>query len=273
MRSLIERQRWQAIGMLQTGCTQAQADLNVSQSIVCWLSSLYRTTGDVINIQRSGRPRFTDVRNNHYVINQAFRNRVLTATDLQKRLRHVRGVNVSRQKIKIAFTQRVLTLGALKWSCHCQQCIVMNVWRGVEGGVGCNINQCSHAMFRDKSRFNLDFCDCRRKVFRRQGERFTDAARFSHDWHHIGVGPLWYGWHHYKCMCAMAVWLASTTPTTCWFHMLSRLLNVMAQNSSLTMITLGLIGQDLSVSSWKSNISVYHSQRWASPTLSPIEHV
>lgn len=94
------------IGMLQTGSTQAKAvaDSNVLQSVVC------RTTGDLTDIQRSGRPRCADVQNDRNVVNQAPRHRAPTATDFKQRLRHIRGVKVSGEKSKIAFTQTVITL-------------------------------------------------------------------------------------------------------------------------------------------------------------------
>lgn len=100
-RRLTEHQRWQAICMLQTGSTlaQAAADLNVSQYVFVDCGH-DQTTVELIDFLRSGRPRFTDVRYDRYVFNHARRNRAQTTTDLQQCLRHVRVVNVSRQTIR-----------------------------------------------------------------------------------------------------------------------------------------------------------------------------
>ena len=52
-----------------------------------------------------------------------------------------------------------------------------------------NINQWSHVMFSDQSRFTLDFLNRHKRVWRRVGERFIDPARVAHD--RFGGGLLW----------------------------------------------------------------------------------
>ena len=51
-----------------------------------------------------------------------------------------------------------------------------------------NINQQSHVMLSDKSRFTLDFHDGRRRVYRRAGGRYTDPARVAHDRYGLRYG-------------------------------------------------------------------------------------
>lgn len=192
---LTEAQRWRAVGMLQTGSNQVQTAnvMRTSQSVVSRLWTRYRRTGQVADLQRSGRPKSTNGRDDRLVVNQALRNRRLTATDLQQYLRGVRGVNVSRQTIRNRLhageltarrPQVVLPLKARHRRARMAWCTQHRRW---------NINQWSNVMFSDESRFNLDFRDGRRRVWRRRGERFTDPARVAHDRYGGGSVMVWGG--------------------------------------------------------------------------------
>ena len=105
MRRLTEAEHWRAIGMLQTGSTQVQTAnvMATLQSFVSRLWARYQTTGAAADLQRSGHPRSTNGRDDRLVVNQALRNRSFTSTNLQKYLRRVRGVTVSRRS-EIGFT-------------------------------------------------------------------------------------------------------------------------------------------------------------------------
>ena len=156
--------------MLQTGSTQVQTAnfMNILQSVVSRLWTHYMRHGAVANMQRSGRPSSTSRRDDRLVVNQALRNRSLRSTDLQQYLRRVRGVTVSRQTIRnrahvdgglsARRPQVVLPLKAR----HLRACLAWCIQRR-----GWNINQWSHAMLSDESRFTLDFLDRRRRVWRR----------------------------------------------------------------------------------------------------------
>ena len=169
--------------MLQTGSTHVQtADFfNISQFVVSQLWARYQRHGSVADMQRSGRPRSTSRRDDRIVVNQALRNRSLTSTDLQKYLRRVRGVTVSRQTIRNRVhvgglsarrPQVVLPLKGRHRTARLAWCTQRWRW---------NINQWSHVMFSGESRFTLDFLDRRRRVCRRAGKQYTDPARATHD--------------------------------------------------------------------------------------------
>ena len=152
--------------MLQTRSTQVQTAniMNISQSVVSRLWARYQRSGAVADMQRSGRPRSMSHRDDRLVVNQAIRNRSLTSTDLQQYLRRVRGVTVSRQTIRNRVhvgglrarrAQVVLQLKARHRRARLSWCTQRRRW---------NINQWSHVMFSDESRFTLDFLDRRRRV-------------------------------------------------------------------------------------------------------------
>ncbi|RXN28893.1 Transposable element Tcb1 [Labeo rohita] len=75
-------------------------ELGVSQSVIRRLASRHRTTGRVHDRPRSGAPRVADRNNDQYLRTYALRHRYATATQLQARLRDVRGTRVSRQTIR-----------------------------------------------------------------------------------------------------------------------------------------------------------------------------
>ena len=167
--------------MPQTGSTQVQtADfMNISQSVVSQLWARYQRHGAVADMQRSGRPRSTSRRDDRIVVNQALRNRSLTSTDLQKCLRRVRGVTVSRQTIRnhvgglsARRPQVVIPLKARHRRARLAWCTQRWRW---------NINQWSHVIIRGVSQFTLDFLDRRRRVCRHAGEQYTDPARATHN--------------------------------------------------------------------------------------------
>ncbi|RXN29207.1 Transposable element Tcb1 [Labeo rohita] len=76
------------------------SELGVSQSVISRLASRHRTTGRVHDRPRSGAPRVTDRNDDQYLRTYALRHRYATATQLQARLRDVRGTRVSRQTIR-----------------------------------------------------------------------------------------------------------------------------------------------------------------------------
>ena len=145
--------------------------IKISQSVVSRLWARYQRSGAVADMQRGGRPRSTSRRDDRLGVNQALRNRSLMSTDLQQYLRRVRGVTVSRQTIRNRVhvgglrarrAQVVLPLKARYCRARLAWCTQRRWW---------NINQWSHVMFRDESRFTLDSLDRRRLVWRRVGER------------------------------------------------------------------------------------------------------
>ena len=181
-------------------------------------------------------------------------------------LRRVRGVTVSRQTIRnrvhvVGLSARrpqvVLPLKARHRRARLAWCTQRRRW---------NINQWSHVMFSDESRFTLDFLDRRRRVWRHAGERYTDPARVAHD--RYGGGLLWCGvgspWPAERTnMCVKVELLGCTTGTMCRLLKLFRLLDVTPVDSSSRMITQGHIAQELSRITFSDGIFVLcRGLRW-----------
>uniref|UniRef100_A0A8B9R341 Transposase Tc1-like domain-containing protein n=1 Tax=Astyanax mexicanus TaxID=7994 RepID=A0A8B9R341_ASTMX len=87
--------------MLQTGHSHMDVatELRVSQSVISRLQR-YRKTGRVTERRKSGRPLATSQADDRYIVNNALRNRMMNATQLQGCLREVRGTQVSRKTIR-----------------------------------------------------------------------------------------------------------------------------------------------------------------------------
>ena len=94
-------QQYLAIAMLQTGRSQTEVatEFRVSQSVISRLQQRHRETGRVTERHRSGRPLATSHADDGYIVNNALRNQMMNATQLQARSREVRGTQVSRQTI------------------------------------------------------------------------------------------------------------------------------------------------------------------------------
>uniref|UniRef100_A0A3B5B5P7 Transposase Tc1-like domain-containing protein n=1 Tax=Stegastes partitus TaxID=144197 RepID=A0A3B5B5P7_9TELE len=97
----MDEQRHLAIARLQVGGRQLDVarELGVSQSVISRLASRHRTTGTVRDRPRSVAPRVTDRNDDQYLRTYALRQCYASATELQARLRDVRGTRVSRQTI------------------------------------------------------------------------------------------------------------------------------------------------------------------------------
>uniref|UniRef100_A0AAY4C860 Transposase Tc1-like domain-containing protein n=1 Tax=Denticeps clupeoides TaxID=299321 RepID=A0AAY4C860_9TELE len=97
---LMDEQRHMAMACLRVGSRQSDVarELGVSQSVILRLASRHRTTGRVHDRPRSRAPQVTDRNNDQNLRTYALRHRNATATQLQARLRDVRGTRVSRKK-------------------------------------------------------------------------------------------------------------------------------------------------------------------------------
>uniref|UniRef100_A0A3B1IPN0 Tc1-like transposase DDE domain-containing protein n=1 Tax=Astyanax mexicanus TaxID=7994 RepID=A0A3B1IPN0_ASTMX len=177
-RHLIIDQQYLAIAMLQTGRSQTEVatELRVSQSVISRLQQRYRETGRVTERRRSGRPLATSQADDRYIVNNALRNRMMNATQLQARLREVRGTQVSRQTIRNRLHQHGLRARRparvpdhttrhrhhrLAWAREHLR------WTR---------DQWASVLFSDESRFTLSRNDGRQRCWRRQGERYASAT-------------------------------------------------------------------------------------------------
>ena len=273
VRRLPENQRWLAIGLLQGGSTQADVarQLNVSQSVISRLSNRHQQAGNVTDIHRVDRPRATTRQQVRLLITSALRNRHQNATQLQRRLYQVTGVQVSTQTVRNWLHDRgfnarrpyfVLPLTARHRLARQYQ-----RW---------NLGQWSHVMFSDESRFMLDFCDGRQRVWRRRGERYFDATNLPHDRYGGGSVTVW-GWCHNQ-------WVN-------WFHVCQgRVTGVYYRDNIIEPLVVPFAAahgnrfrfQDDNAYAHRAHVVLNHLQTrgiqslpWPamSPDLSPIEHV
>ena len=176
--SLSTNDRSQALGMLRAGQSSQQvaAVFGVAQSTLSRLLQRFNATKSVNDRRRSCRPSTTRQQDN-YIPNINLRNRRITAKVLKHQLRTATGVNISDQTVRNRLragnlrsrrpaVRTILTQAHRDW---CHQHIQ---WTRL---------QWSRVLFSDESRFNLHFNDGRTRVYRRQGERFSDATVSEYD--------------------------------------------------------------------------------------------
>ena len=177
-RHLTTDQQSLAIAMLQTGRSQMEVatELGVSQSVISRLQQRYRETGRVTERRRSGRPLATSRADDRYIVNAALRNRMMNATQLQARLREVRGTQVSRQTIRNRLHQRGLhARRPARVPDHTTRHRHHRLaW--AEEHLRWTRDQWASVLFSDESRFTLSRNDGRQRCWRRQGERYAAAT-------------------------------------------------------------------------------------------------
>ena len=191
MPRLREAERNQAIGMIQAGASYVDVSrtFNCSRNTIHELVKRYRLTGDVRDRPRSGRPRATSQRDDQYITLTHLRNRFLPATVT------ARAFNVCPQTIikrlrkqnrpiraRRPYTGAIITLrhrkARLRWARAHRR------WRRRDW---------NYVLFSDESRFNLSTADGRKRVYRRQGERFASVCIREHDRFGGGGVMVWGG--------------------------------------------------------------------------------
>lgn len=173
--SLLDRAR--AIGHIQAGTpkTHVAEMFGVNLSTIKRLCRRFQETAQVKDRQRSGRPKKTTENDDRRIRLTALRQRTVTARKLQANLRrqniivsdqtirrrlHARGLK-ARTPAKKPFLRDNHRHQRLAW---CRQ---HRHW---------NVQQWRNVLFTDESRFCLRKGDGREKVWRRQGERYTDSC-------------------------------------------------------------------------------------------------
>lgn len=177
-RKLTAHDRGRAIGWIEDGNSfrEVSRRLNMSLSVVQRLYERFQATGSTEERPRTGRRRCTTIRDDRYLRLSALRDRTVTATRLQHQLRVATDVNVSRQTLRNRLHEaglhsrtpatrlsltRAHRQARLNWSRRHQR------W---------NRQRWDSVLFTDESRFTLSHCDARMRVWRRSGERFTNAC-------------------------------------------------------------------------------------------------
>ena len=197
MPRLSEVERGQAIAMLVQGQGQQQvaAHFGVHIRTIERLVQRLRVTGRVNDRPRSGRPRVTTPRQDRFMTLSHLRNRHLTASEtanntLGSHNRHIHpdtvrnrlrdnGLRARRPYVGLPLTP-VRRQRRLAWlQAHSPRNFPMRQWRRV--------------FFTDESRFTLYRSDGRRRVYRRRGERYTDACVVERDRFGGGSVCVWGG--------------------------------------------------------------------------------
>ncbi|RXN05943.1 Transposable element Tcb1 [Labeo rohita] len=176
-RHLTDEQRHLAMARLRVGGRQSDVarELGVSQSVISRLASRHRTTGRVHDRPRSGAPRVTDRNDDQYLRTYALRHRYATATELQARLRDVRGTRVSRQTIRNRLhrfglnARRPLQVTPLTPR-HRRERL-----QWAQDHVTWTMQQWSTVLFTDECRVTLHRNDGRQRCWRRRGERYAEV--------------------------------------------------------------------------------------------------
>lgn len=165
--------RENALGRLQAGQSQSQVAraLRVSQSTISRLWHRFQQTGSSAPAPRSGRPRVTTQAQDRYIRLTHLRHRFQAASETSRAMpggRRISGQTV-RNRLHAAglhayrpLRGNVLTRrhcqARLQWANQHLQWNLANNWR--------------HVVFSDESHFLLQHHDARRRVYRRQGERY-----------------------------------------------------------------------------------------------------
>lgn len=175
---LTNEQRARAIGQLEGGATAVNVAryFGVHEKTIRRLRAKFLTHGSVADLPRSGRPRETTERQDRHIHLTHLRNRFATPLDtarntpgrnrprissrtVRRRLKAV-GLRCRRPYHGAKLTRNHRRL-RVAWALRHRR------WR---------LNQWRTVLFTDECKFNVDSSDRRQHVYRRSGERFTDAC-------------------------------------------------------------------------------------------------
>jgi len=190
-RKLSIAERWQAVGMSQTGLSNRRVAqrVGVHHSVIDRLMDRFQATGTVEDRPRSGRPRKTTPREDRLIARRARRDNFTTAGRIRAGVPFgghvsvrtvIRRLNaqhlLARRPIKRPELTARHRIARLNWSRDHLQWNIRN-WRRVH--------------WSDESRFLLRPVDGRVRVWRHRNTAYRDKKRHGHN-------SLWWGWCH--CM-------------------------------------------------------------------------
>ncbi|XP_060083891.1 uncharacterized protein LOC132563146 [Ylistrum balloti] len=185
MPRLTEVQRGQAIGMLLQGQGQLQvaAHFGVHIRTIQRLVQRVRVTGRVIDRPRTGRPRVTTPHQDRFIRLSHLRNCHLTATETANNTigshnRHIHP-NTVRNRLRVNGLRTRRPYVGLPLTPACRQRRL--AWLQAHSPRNFPMRQWRRVFFTDESRFTLYRSDGRRRVYRRRGERYTDACLAEQD--------------------------------------------------------------------------------------------
>ena len=198
MPRLRQNEREQAVGMLLAGMAQTQIanHFNVSRMTIYRLMIRLRDTGNTSDRPRSGRPRVTTLRQDRHIRFIHLRNRFVTAVHTARLTPGRTNVRISDQTVRNRLHQCGLRARRpLKGSTLKQRHRAARLQWG-RTRLRWNRNTWQNILFSDESRFCLKFSDGRARVYRRRGERFSDACVLETDRFGGGSVMIWGGISH-----------------------------------------------------------------------------
>jgi len=194
-RKLSDTNRGRALAWIQDGIAirEVARRLGVSHSVIQRLRDRVHATGRVAERHRTGRPSTTTRRQDRFIVTQALRDRTVTASGLRDELRAASNTNVSDQTIRNRLRAANLAsrVAAVRTTLLPRHRVARAAW--CTQHVRWTVRQWSDVLFTDESRFTLRFNDGRVRVWRRVGERFTDATVRQHDRYGGGSVMMWGG--------------------------------------------------------------------------------
>lgn len=176
--------RWRIIGLgIDAGWTMRRiaTHFGVSLSAVHRTIRVYRDTGNVIDLPRSGRPSATDRDDDEFIVQQATENPFRSCSNLRDMLAQHHHRNVCSRTISNRLRRaglnsyRALRFPSLTpyhrdervaWARTHRRWSALQEWRLV--------------VFTDESRFTLNHTDGRARVRRRRGSRYTNQEAVQH---------------------------------------------------------------------------------------------
>lgn len=184
-----------AVQMVADGVTQREVAqrLGVSRSAINRMWIRHQETNAYIRRPGQGRRRVTTPRQDRYLVTCALRNRFVTARTLQNDLVNASGVRISDQTVRNRLHDdrmraRRPAMGVFLTRRHRRERLDF-----ARDHQNWQEDQWSLVLFSDESRFTVSNNDGRRRVWRRQGERFSACTRVEVDSYGGGSVMVWAG--------------------------------------------------------------------------------
>ena len=198
-RRLSDADRGRALALLNEGygVTEVGRRVGVTWSVIGRLRDRFLQTGNVQERRRSGRPRVTSRREDRYVLNIALRDRFVTAPRVRGLLQAATNNNVSVRTIRNRLREGGVCSRRPAVRPRLTQAHRARRFGWARTHSRWTYAQWSNVIFTDESRFNLSTNDGRIRVWRRQGERYTDATVLEHDRYGGGSVMVWGGINHH----------------------------------------------------------------------------
>ncbi|KAK7107686.1 hypothetical protein V1264_015566 [Littorina saxatilis] len=175
-RKLTTFNRGRAIAWLHDGVSKCKVarQLGVSHSVIVRLNQRFQTTNNVEERPRSGRPKMTTPREDRFIQRQALQHRATTCKVIRGQLREATNINVSERTIgnrlhDARLRSRRPAVRPLLTQVHRRARLAWS-----RRHLRWTRRDWAQVLFSDESRFNLYHSDGRRKVWRREGERYED---------------------------------------------------------------------------------------------------